>query len=711
MFDEGGKIYRRKLKDELGHILTEDEIRKVSSLKFSGWSRLSREFLEEVKGYSYETEEGFESIIQVLEDTNDNLMQALSSKYTFTEELNKRNQVKEGIEKISYDNVMRDSYISAPVKRMVWQTIQICEEIRSIQGGAPEKIFLEMTRNPELKKTRKDSRRSDLIALYKKCKDDVSHFIKELESYEDRDLRAKKLFLYYRQKGRSMYTGETIDLGHLLKYGDSNLGLYDIDHIYPKSLTKDDSFDNLVLVERKINAKKSDGNLSDEIKNRMKGFWYQLYSEGFLSKKKYERLTRRTELSTEELSGFINRQLVETSQSTKAVADILQKIYPDTKMVYVKARVVSDFRRDFKILKCRELNDFHHGEDAYLNIVCGNAYNVKFTDNPYNYIKKNMDSGKRRFYNLEEFFEKEVKRNGVVAWDKERDLPKVLDAFDRNSVNVTRMSFVNRGALFNATIRRKTDRTDLALAPLKGVDERLSDFSKYGGYSSLSGSYYIAVKHIEKKKEVITLEQVYSIHEKDIKTPMDLKKYCENVLGLDSPEVLNKKIKLGSKIQYDGFEYYLQGRVPGGCRLACSGRNTLPRDLKGVFRKIATLGKENQNQIEDLEDKDFSALYNHYLEKLKDEEFSKRLNNPIKLLEENYECFKDLGKIDKARVLLNIHYCFDRRSLSGVNLSLINGSANSCICQINKKINGHDVVIINESPTGLHVNRKVLCRK
>lgn len=51
--------------------------------------------------------------------------------------------------------------------------------------------------------------------------------------------------------GRSMYTGKPIDINRLF---DRNV--YDIDHIYPQSLTGDDSLDNRVLVEKTVNAKK-----------------------------------------------------------------------------------------------------------------------------------------------------------------------------------------------------------------------------------------------------------------------------------------------------------------------------------------------------------------------------------------------------------------------------------------------------------------------
>ena len=47
-----------------------------------------------------------------------------------------------------------------------------------------------------------------------------------------------------------------------------------------------------------------------------------------LSDEKYKRLTRSTPFNEDEKYGFINRQLTETSQSTKAIAQILNEKYP-----------------------------------------------------------------------------------------------------------------------------------------------------------------------------------------------------------------------------------------------------------------------------------------------------------------------------------------------------------------------------------------------
>ena len=39
-------------------------------------------------------------------------------------------------------------------------------------------------------------------------------------------------------------------------------------------------------------------------------------------------------------------------------------------------------------MKVRNVNDYHHAQDAYLNIVVGNSYDVKFTKSPMNFVKE-----------------------------------------------------------------------------------------------------------------------------------------------------------------------------------------------------------------------------------------------------------------------------------------------------------------------------------
>ena len=146
--------------------------------------------------------------------------------------------------------------------------------------------------------------------------------MKEIGDREEREFNSRKLYLYYTQMGKCMYTGDEIDVDALMK-GNSN---WDIDHIYPQSRIKDDSLDNMVLVRKDVNNKKRNKILSPKIREDMKQYWKMLYQKELISKKKYDRLTRTTDFTDEELSGFIERQLVDKTiikSSSRVVAAVV----------------------------------------------------------------------------------------------------------------------------------------------------------------------------------------------------------------------------------------------------------------------------------------------------------------------------------------------------------------------------------------------------
>ena len=216
-------------------------------------------------------------------------MQLLSKQYTFQNAIEECNALNAGeIKSVDYDSLVRDLYTSPANKRAIWQTIQITEEIKKVMKGAPDKIFIEMARGEEKEKKRTQSRKDRLMERYAACESDVREWTKELDRWNERDFNSMKLYLYYTQMGRCMYTGEPIDLDALMS-GNSK---WDRDHIYPQSKIKDDSIDNLVLVNKTENAKKSNGLLSLEVQKKQREFWQELLEGGFISKKKYDRLTR-----------------------------------------------------------------------------------------------------------------------------------------------------------------------------------------------------------------------------------------------------------------------------------------------------------------------------------------------------------------------------------------------------------------------------------
>ena len=288
-------------------------------------------------------------------------------------------------------------------------------------GYAPARIFVEMTRSDEEKgdNGRKVSRGMQLLERYETIKNTESHDWKTeiTEADNSGQLRNRKLFLYYMQMGRDMYTGEEIDRAKLF---DNNL--YDIDHIYPKHYVKDDSIiNNLVLVNKQANEHiKGDlYPIPEQIAfdTKVCALWDILHKQGLISDEKYNRLISRTPFTEKQLGDFLARQLVETSQGTKGVSGLLQQMLKDTEIVYAKATNVSEFRQKNGFPKSRLVNDFHHAQDAYLNIVVGNVYYTKFTKNPWNFIREDYAQDREKnHYNMSRMFDWDVVRGNEIAW-------------------------------------------------------------------------------------------------------------------------------------------------------------------------------------------------------------------------------------------------------------------------------------------------------
>lgn len=449
IFGDDKKLLKKRLKKNFADKLSDDDIKKISKLKYKDWGRFSKDLLTEIYDFDENTGEVKDNIINSLWNTNDNFMELLGSKYNFQKSIENANR---GIQNsTSIRKMVEALYVSPKIKRPIYQSLLIMKEIEKIQKNQPKKIFVEMTRSDGVKgdKGRKHSRKKCLEKLYKNCKEDSGELWESLEKTPDNEFQQDKLYLYYTQFGKCMYTGESIDISDLF-----NQNIYDIDHIFPRSKVKDDSLDNRVLVKRTVNSHKdNDYPLDKSIRDKMKSFWYVLYSKELISKKKFERLTRSTSLTDSELSDFIARQLVETSQSTKAVADILKILYPNTEIVYVKARYASEFRKKYDMLKCRTVNDMHHAKDAYLNIVVGNVYNERFTHNRINFIK-GLQTKK---YSMNKMFSYDVK-NAWIAEDN-YSLNIVKKTMNKNNPIYRRYSFVQHGALFKVLPLKKGQRT------------------------------------------------------------------------------------------------------------------------------------------------------------------------------------------------------------------------------------------------------------
>lgn len=719
IYGDEKKFLKQNLTEKYGDQLDADQIKKICGMKFRDWGRLSEEFLD-LEGCYKPTGEMFTIIRALMEDEeNRNLMELLNSDlYTFAEVLEEKTQKsKKLLSEFEFED-LQDTYFSAPVKRMIWQTIQIIKELEEVLGSAPARVFIEMTRSDEIKgdKGRKASRKNDLQRLYKNIKSESASWKKEMttridEADTDGRLRSKKMYLYFSQMGRCMYTGEEINLDELF-----NKNLYDIDHIYPRHFVKDDSIiNNLVLVRKEKNAHKKDiYPIEAEIRNSSKVavLWKSLMNAGLISKEKYRRLTGSKAFTDEQKAGFIARQLVETGQGTKGVADILKQILPEeTDIVYAKAKNVSDFRHEQNLIKSRAINDFHHAHDAYLNIVVGNVYYVKFTKNPLNFIRKEYRKDPNRYnYNLNKMFANDVVRGEETAWISSGDHKKgsieiIKTTLKKNTPLMTRLSFTGHGGIADQTLYGAGKAKPESYIPLKSSDERMRDVTKYGGFSSASTAYFFLVEHGESEKRIRTLETVpvYKVSEiGDDETA--LLRYCIDELKLIEPSIRMKKIKIQSLIKRDGFFVNISGKT--GKQIVLRNTVNLCLDIKWSnyihgIEKYREAGIVNEALTTEKNIELYDILTNKH-----DKEIFARRPNPVgKTLLNGRTKFIELP-IEEQLIVLSEVLALSRIGTTAADLTRIGGAGKSGVLIMSKNISkSKEFILINQSVTGIFENR------
>lgn len=720
LYGDDKKYLGRKIRRDYKDIFTDEEIKKLKNLRYSDWGRFSKKLLNGITFTNKETGET-DTLIGFMRNYSLNHMELLSNRFTLLEEIDKINKLFITDEKFSY-SMLDNLYLSPSVKRMLWQSLQIVEEIKSIKKTDPAKIFVEMARGSD-GSGRKDSRKKSLLEFYKANKkdiideigkDDYDYKLKNIEERNDADFRWDNLYLYYTQLGKCMYSLEDIDLDDL-----KSQNIYDQDHIYPKSKLYDDSIENRVLVKKDLNLKKGNNYpidnsvIPDTLRPKLERFWKILYDKGLIGNKKYSRLIRKTAFTDDELAGFIERQMVETRQATKETANLLKKTCQDSEVVYVKAGNVSIFRQKFDIIKSRAANDYHHAHDAYLNIVVGNIYDTKFTKDPRNFIKKDKSA---RYYNLEKLFEYDVERNGYIAWkanDEETGKPGSIANVKKNINNrnilFTRMSYEGKGELFKVNLLRKGNGQIS-----QKENSPKSDIIKYGGYDSASSAYFAIVEHKDKKGkiyktiETITLVDAKKISDKNTNfTLVD----CLEKQGLLEPKVLFDKIKLNSFVKIDGFYYHLTGRTQGRIMMTPAIQLRLKENFVKYIKLLEkfSLRKKNNAKAKIVVADNISveknlSLYDELINKLDYSIYKFRNNNQADNLKKWRNKFKNLSIEDQCFILLQVLLLFQNFN-NGINLVLFGGGNSSGTCKkTNNLSNYEEFKLINQSITGLFEN-------
>lgn len=692
IFADDKTLLKKQLRLLFSDKLSKDDISKICRLKYSGWGRLSNKFLSEIEAPQIETGE-INSIIGFMWETNCNLMEILSNNYGFIQAIEKING------EMSFTTLrteVENLYVSPKVKRPVYQAMQIVEELVKINGCQPKKIFVEVARGEEEKK-RTVSRKNKLLELYKACKNDNEELYNAIQNTDESEFRRDALYLYYTQLGKCMYTGKPISLEEIY-----NKNLYDIDHIFPRSKIKDDSIDNRVLVSKKSNEEK--GNtypIKQTIRDAQLPFWRVLLDKGLISKKKYERLVRGTSLSDDELMSFINRQLVETRQSTKAIAQLLRKRY-DSEIVYVKAGLVSEFRQEYDFIKCREVNDLHHAKDAYLNIVVGNVYNTRFNHSKLSFIS-DLRYGKA---SLNKMFVYPI-NNAWITDGENKSIDIVKKTMLKNNIRFTRYSFKQKGGLFDQNILKKGN----GQVPIK-KNSPVSNIDRYGAYNRATSTCFSLVSYINEKGKLVKQFVPIDLHEEStyLANP---KQFIDNKLSVDS-KVLIPCVKYNALVSIDGFRMHISSKSSGGAAIVYKPAMQLVinsmyeryiKKIANYLNKCIELKKEKTiTEHDGITLEKNLELYNALCDKLNNSALNIKFSNAASIMTRKKDLFQNLTLKEQCEVIMQVLNILHSNVRSG-DLSLLGESKKSGIITTGSKIlpskNISSFKIINQSITGL----------
>ncbi|MCR4671719.1 MAG: type II CRISPR RNA-guided endonuclease Cas9 [Lachnospiraceae bacterium] len=706
------KFLRERLEEEYGKILTNDQIKRICSFKFNDWGRLSKEFLE-LPGCSKEDGE-IKPLIQAMWDSNLNMMELINSnEYTYNISLKeKQNVIMKTLQEFEASD-LDEYYFSAPVKRMIWQTLLVIKEISQVIGNPPARVFVEMTRSHQDKPQRTVSRKNRFLDLYKNVKDESHDWSKIIESADSSGkIRSKKMYLYLTQMGKDMYTGEDIDLDNLF-----NDNIYDIDHIYPRHFVKDDNLDNnMVLVDKRKNSTKKDKYpLDADIHRNCKNLWKRLRTCGLINEEKYSRLTCNMPFTDNQMAGFIARQLVETGQGTKGITDLLKGLLPDSTVVYVKASNVSEFRHERNIPKSRLVNEFHHAHDAYLNIVVGNVYHVKFTQDPRHFISYDYRRDpEKNNYHLSRMFDWDVIRGNEKAWIASVDdgpagtISTVKKTLAKNSPLLTRMTFETHGKISEETLCPAVKAKPGVYIPLKSSNERLQNVQKYGGFKNVSVSYFFLVEYnkdkSKKKERERSIEAVPVYLTERLEDKSALEQYCKEQLGLKEPSIIIRKIRKQTLIKRDGYLFYLSAKSESRLILNNAVSLCLPEKWIFYIRKIEVgLGKGYFDDV--ITSEKNSELYEVLIDKYANSVFSKRPNFNVETLIRLKNEFEEFTIEKQGTALLQI-LTLSQIGKTQSDMRVMGLSENAGLMRVSKKLDKNvKMEIINQSVTGIFENK------
>lgn len=343
--------------EELGLNLNDEQLNMISELSgYNGTHSLSLKCMN--------------LVMDELWDSSDNQM-AIFTKMNLRPkkiDLEKQNKI---------PTTLIDDFILSPVvKRSFIQSVKVINAIIK-RYGLPEEIIIELARDTNSADEKKT------IQAMQKNREETNKRIKEIiEQYGQ--VKAKgmveKIKLHDAQEGKCLYSLEPIPLEDLLR----NPLHYEVDHIIPRSVSFDNSFNNKVLVKQTENSKKGNRTPYQYMSSGQSTITYEQFKQHILnlskvkdriSKKKRENLLEERDINKFEVQkDFINRNLVDTRYATRELMSLLKAYFTandlPVRVKSINGAFTNFLRNRWGFPKDRNMGYKHHAEDALIIANC-----------------------------------------------------------------------------------------------------------------------------------------------------------------------------------------------------------------------------------------------------------------------------------------------------------------------------------------------------
>lgn len=317
-----------------------------------------------VNGYHSLSKKAMDVLIPELLSTSFNQMEIIYNHHLFNNKMNFNGP------NIPFD----DTAILSPIaKRVHRQALEVVNSLRK-EYGEFSSIVIETTRVKNSAEEKKEEMAKQKAFEENKKKSDELLLAQNLNPEKVNTKTRLKLMLYKEQNGKTIYTGEAIDLDRLL----NDPTAYEIEHIIPYSISFDNSLNNKALASYKENQDKGNhspwGYFSSGKVKGPNDTWekYVAFINSLLnvnSSKKANLLNQEDITKYDNRKEFINRNLNDTSYGIRTVMNTMSSYFKEnsipTKVFTIKGKVTSAFRGRMNLKKNRD-DYIHHAIDALI---------------------------------------------------------------------------------------------------------------------------------------------------------------------------------------------------------------------------------------------------------------------------------------------------------------------------------------------------------